>query len=151
MSISYGEAEAPLGATANAYINSLYQQAVSEGVSVFVASGDEGASISDANKRTPPTGSPSAALPRRRTTCRWGGPISAILHGHLRAPTGLANGTTYGSALSYVPEIPWDDSCAGRYGRPYWAFPPLSGARASATAFRVSSIYLDTTARQRGA
>ncbi len=24
-----------------------------------------------------------------------------------------ANSTTYGSALSYVPEIPWNDSCAG--------------------------------------
>ena len=23
-----------------------------------------------------------------------------------------ANGTTYGSALSYIPEIPWNDSCA---------------------------------------
>ena len=22
------------------------------------------------------------------------------------------NGTTYGSALSYIPEIPWNDSCA---------------------------------------
>ena len=52
MSISYGESEADDGATQNAYINSLYQQAVSEGVSVFVAAGDEGAASSDAGEST---------------------------------------------------------------------------------------------------
>ena len=37
-----------------------------------------------------------------------------------------SNGTTYGSALSYVPEIPWNDSCASEliagfegYGQTY--------------------------------
>src|ERR1019366_8366729 len=48
VSISAGEAEAQLGATANAYISSLYKQAVAEGVSVFVSSGDEGAASADA-------------------------------------------------------------------------------------------------------
>ena len=42
MSISYGECEAQNGATANAAYNSTYQQAVAEGVSVFVSAGDEG-------------------------------------------------------------------------------------------------------------
>jgi len=27
--------------------------------------------------------------------------------------TGISNTSTFGSALSYVPEIPWNDSCAG--------------------------------------
>ena len=49
VSISYGESEAENGATQNAYINSLYQQAAGEGVSVFVAAGDEGAASSDAD------------------------------------------------------------------------------------------------------
>ena len=47
VSISYGESESVLGASFNAYINSLYQQAVTEGVSVFVSSGDMGAASSD--------------------------------------------------------------------------------------------------------
>ena len=50
VSISYGEAEASLGATINVYINGLYQQAVAEGVSVFVSSGDEGAASADADE-----------------------------------------------------------------------------------------------------
>ncbi len=50
VSISYGEAEASLGASFNLYIKGLYQQAVAEGVSVFVSSGDEGAASADADR-----------------------------------------------------------------------------------------------------
>src|SRR5207244_4331303 len=47
MSISYGECETMNGATANAAYNSSYQQAVAEGVSLFVAAGDSGAAGCD--------------------------------------------------------------------------------------------------------
>ena len=47
VSISYGASEPELGAATNAYINSLYQTAAGEGVSVFVAAGDGGAAVSD--------------------------------------------------------------------------------------------------------
>lgn len=47
ISISYSAAESYLGSTFNAYINQLYQLAVLQGVSVFVASGDGGADESD--------------------------------------------------------------------------------------------------------
>ena len=40
VSMSYGECEAGNGASSNAAFNSTYQQAVTEGVSVFVSSGD---------------------------------------------------------------------------------------------------------------
>ncbi len=43
MSVSYGDCEADNGATANAAFSSAFKQAVSEGVSVFVSAGDEGA------------------------------------------------------------------------------------------------------------
>ena len=48
ISISYGECEAYNGGSSNAAINSLFQQAVAEGKSVFVAAGDEGAASCDA-------------------------------------------------------------------------------------------------------
>jgi subtilase family serine protease len=47
MSVSYGQCETENGAAANAAYNSVYQQAVAEGVSVFVAAGDSGASGCD--------------------------------------------------------------------------------------------------------
>lgn len=49
VSISYGECEVENGATANASYVTAYQQAVTEGMSVFVASGDEGAASCDAD------------------------------------------------------------------------------------------------------
>ena len=49
MSISYGECEAENGASSNAAFSALYQQAVAEGISVFVSAGDEGAASCDAN------------------------------------------------------------------------------------------------------
>src|SRR5262249_34566888 len=49
VTLSYGECEAGNGASANAAFSAVYQQAVAEGVSVFVSSGDEGAASCDAN------------------------------------------------------------------------------------------------------
>jgi subtilase family serine protease len=65
VSISYGECEAALGTAGNAAFASTYQQAVAEGVSVFVSAGDEGAAGCDA-------GHPGAfAVQRRRRRYRF--------------------------------------------------------------------------------
>ena len=55
VSISYGESESDAGASFNAYISALYQQAVTEGVSVFVSSGDKARQV-----RTP-----AISIPKR--------------------------------------------------------------------------------------
>jgi subtilase family serine protease len=47
VSISYGEAESANGAAANLAFKNAYAQAVAEGVSIFVSSGDEGAASVD--------------------------------------------------------------------------------------------------------
>ncbi|HEV2169523.1 MAG TPA: protease pro-enzyme activation domain-containing protein, partial [Candidatus Binatus sp.] len=114
VSISYGEAEASLGATTNAYINSLYQQAVAEGVSVFVSSGDEGASIADINAPYATHGIAVSGY----TSTPYNVSVGGTDFGDTYAKTtntywSSTNGATYGSALSYVPEIPWNNSCAG--------------------------------------
>ncbi len=48
LSLSYGECEAANGAALNAAFSGTYQQAAAEGISVFVAAGDEGAASCDA-------------------------------------------------------------------------------------------------------
>src|SRR5208337_4641896 len=48
ISVSYGICEAENGQAANAIFNAAYQQAAAEGISVFVAAGDEGAAACDA-------------------------------------------------------------------------------------------------------
>ena len=48
ISISYGECETENGAAANASFSAAFQQATAQGISVFVAAGDEGAASCDA-------------------------------------------------------------------------------------------------------
>ena len=50
ISMSFSECEAALGAAGNATYRHAYQQAVAEGISVFVSTGDEGAASCDANQ-----------------------------------------------------------------------------------------------------
>jgi hypothetical protein len=49
VSMSYGECESDLGVSDNAAWSDLWQQAVLERITVFVAAGDEGAAICDAD------------------------------------------------------------------------------------------------------
>ena len=114
MSVSFGVCEAGNGAAANAAYNAAYQQAVTEGVSVFVAAGDEGAASCDAGF--------GAAVHGIGVNGYASTPYNVAVGGTDFADTYLAttdtywsatNSATYGSALSYIPEIPWNDSCAG--------------------------------------
>ncbi len=114
VSISYGEPEVDLGQGGNAYINSLYQQAASEGVSVFVSSGDEGAVSGDADASAATHGISVSGF----TSTPYDVSVGGTDFGDTYAGTASSywkstNSSTYGSALSYVPEIPWNDSCAG--------------------------------------
>jgi subtilase family serine protease len=114
ISDSYGFCEAANGVTMNAAINSAAQQAVAEGVSVFVAAGDEGAASCDAGFSVATHGigvSSSASTPYNVAV---GGTDFADTSQHTTSTYwGSTNSATYGSALSYIPEIPWNDSCAG--------------------------------------
>jgi len=113
ISMSYGICEAFTGVTANASYNSTYQQAVAEGVSVFVSSGDAGAAACDHGATTATHGigvSSSSTTPYNVAV--GGTDFADTSLGTTSTYWGTTNSSTYGSALSYVPEIPWNDSCA---------------------------------------
>ncbi|MGC1686937.1 MAG: protease pro-enzyme activation domain-containing protein [Candidatus Acidiferrales bacterium] len=113
VSISYGECEASNGAAANASYSSAYQQAVAESVSVFVSSGDEGAASCDANKANATHGIGISGFTSTIYNVSVGGTdFGDSFAGTNTTYWGSTNGTTFGSALSYIPEIPWNDSCA---------------------------------------
>ena len=112
VSLSYGECEAENGASSNAAFNLLYQQAVAEGVSIFVSAGDEGAASCDAGLRVATHGIRSAHSLPRLTTSRWVVPTLDSYSGTNDNYWSKTNSAIYGSALSYIPETPWDDSCA---------------------------------------
>src|SRR5208283_2083135 len=115
MSISYGECEAINGASANAAFNSTYQQAVTEGVSVFVAAGDAGAAM--CSRSTYNDADTYGIGVSGYTSTPYNVSVGRTDYGDTYAGTSstywnATNSSTYGSAKSYVPEIPWNDSCA---------------------------------------
>ena len=113
VSISYGECEAGLGAAGNATYNYAYQQAASEGVSVFVSSGDEGAASCDANEPAATLGISVSGFASTPYNVAVGGTDFGDTYAGSNPQYWKANNNaTYGSAKSYVPEIPWNDSCA---------------------------------------
>jgi subtilase family serine protease len=114
ISISYGECEALNGATANAAYTAAYQQAVAAGVSLFVAAGDSGAAACDQDASAATDGIGVNAFASTPYNVAVGGTDFGDTYqgtsSHYWGPTN--NASPYGSALSYIPEIPWDDSCA---------------------------------------
>jgi subtilase family serine protease len=113
ISISYGQCEAENGAASNAAFSSAFQQAVTEGVSVFVAAGDEGAASCDAGATGATHGIGVSAWASTPYNVAVGGTdFGDSYAGTNSTYWNSTNSPTYGSALSYIPEIPWDDSCA---------------------------------------
>src|SRR5713226_9137156 len=113
MSISYGECETVNGAAANAAYNVAYQQAVTEGVSVFVASGDSGAAGCDNGVAQATHGIGANAFASTPYNVAVGGTdFSDTYSGTNATYWNSSNTPAFGSAISYIPEIPWNDSCA---------------------------------------
>ena len=114
VSISYGEAEAVNGAAANAAYNFAYQQAVAEGVSIFVSAGDEGAASAD-NGSVATHGIGVSGFTSTPYNVSVGGTDFGYTPDNVPASTywRATNAANYSSALSYIQEIPWNDSCAG--------------------------------------
>jgi subtilase family serine protease len=137
MSVSYGECELGQGTAGNVAFYNLWQQAAAEGISVFVATGDSGSPACDddednyyGNPYVAQYGlsvSGMASTPFNTavggTDFSWCQPYynsSGSFAGCASSSTSQGspaywatsnNGTTGASALGYVPEIPWNDTC----------------------------------------
>jgi hypothetical protein len=116
ISISYGECEAFNGAASNAAYNAIYQQGVAEGISIFVSSGDEdagGCDVSDQAVFTVTHGIAVNALASTPYNVAVGGTDFSDTYSNTNSTYwNVTNTPTFGSVKSYVPEIPWNDSCA---------------------------------------
>lgn len=148
MSLSYGECEELNGATANLAYKSAYEQAVAEGVSVFVAAGDDGAATCDAGQMQSTHGITVSAFASTPDNVAVGGTDFGDTAERLTSDYwNSSNTTVYSSAKSYVPEIPWNNSCASVL---LSAYITGSGITYGQSGFCNSSIgqdyYLTTTA-----
>jgi hypothetical protein len=136
MSMSYGECEAFNGAGSNAAFSSAFQQAVTEGVSFFVSAGDQGAASCSANSQESSdtygigvSGWASTPYNVAVGGTDFGDTYDASLPGGLPLSTywNSSNSSTYESAKSYIPEIPWNDSCASLLGAEFSGFTTTYG------------------------
>jgi subtilase family serine protease len=113
VSISYGDSETNDGEAANASISSMYQQAVTEGVSVFVSAGDQAAAASDRGNNEATNGINVSGWASTVYNVAVGGTDFSDTYSNTNGNYWSSSNTgVYGSAFSYIPEIPWNDSCA---------------------------------------
>jgi len=129
ISMSYGECEAENGASANAAYNSAFQQAAGLGISVFVSAGDEGAASCDAGANGATHGIGVSGFASTPNNVAVGGTdFGDTYAGSNSTYWNSTNTSTYGSAKSYIPEIPWNDSCAGQLLASYLGYGAVYGA-----------------------
>jgi subtilase family serine protease len=127
MSLSYLGCETVQGPSGNAYINSLWQQAALEGVSVFVAAGDNGAADCDNFSEPSPNwaeaGIAANGLASTSYNVATGGTDFLDTSEDTNSTYWTATNNSAGkSARSYIPETPWNDSCASSILSNYYGY-----------------------------
>ncbi|MGB6745872.1 MAG: protease pro-enzyme activation domain-containing protein, partial [Terracidiphilus sp.] len=111
MNISFGSCESSAGSSSVTFWNTLFQQAAVEGISVFVSSGDSGASGCDTAFATPPA-SPAANSPNSICSSSYATCVGGTEFNDASDPStywSSANGTGLKSVLSYIPEGGWNE------------------------------------------
>jgi subtilase family serine protease len=113
ISVSWAVCEADNGAAMNAAFNRLYQQAAAEGISVFVASGDSGASTCAPGPEATFSGIGVNGWGVSQYAVSVGGTDFSDTFSRTTSHYWKANtGAPWSTARSYIPEIPWNDNCA---------------------------------------
>lgn len=111
INISYGDCESDAGQSGVNFWDTLFQQAAAEGITVFVSSGDSGASgceIAFAPPvATPPAISPNYICSSSYATCVGGTEFNDTTN--TSTYWGASNGTNLASAAQYIPEGGWNE------------------------------------------
>ena len=109
MSTSFGACESSMGSGENLFYNNLWQQAAAEGITAFVSAGDSGASGCDAGGSSTGSGVAVNGLATTPYNVCVGGTEFNEGSGTYWNPPSSSNFT---SALSYIPEMAWNESGA---------------------------------------
>ncbi len=166
VSVSYGVCEVVNGNGGNASFTTTYQQAAAQGISVFGASGDEGPS-SCSNEFANGASYDQASLGISGWTSTpynvsvGGTDFEDVYNAKLNSVPlstywNASNTADFGSAKSYIPEIPWNDACASTliadYARGSFNTYGASGTGMCNTSpYNTANGYLSTGAASGGA
>jgi uncharacterized membrane protein len=120
ITLSYGSCEAGMGSSELSFYNALWKEAASQGQSVMVSAGDSSAAGCD-NPNS------NSAAYGRAINGLCSSPYATCVGGTQFADTAnpgqywLPNNTsTYGSAISYIPETVWNESGSVSGGSGLW-------------------------------
>jgi hypothetical protein len=113
ISVSYGECESHLGNAGNHFFQSLWEQAAAQGITVLVSSGDDGSAGCD-DQDVEAVAASGLGVNGFAST-----PFNVAVGGTDFDDIGAqssywnsTNTTALGSAISYIPETTWNESCA---------------------------------------
>jgi pseudomonalisin len=122
MSLSFGSCESSQGSSQNQFWNSLWQQAAAEGMSVMVSSGDSGAAGCDSSSsKTARSGLGINGLCSPPfSTCVGGTEFDDTSNPSAFWAASNTSGTL-SSALSYIPEMVWNESGTVSGGSQLWS------------------------------
>ena len=118
MTASYGECELGLGSAGNSAFNTIWQQGATEGISIFESSGDQGS----AGCSSQDTAAPNADQIGLQVNGMASSPYVTAVGGTdftwsftsngTATYWNTSNGTQLQTAKGYMPEIPWNSTCA---------------------------------------
>lgn len=113
LNVSYGTCEPALGTEGNQFYSQIWEQAAAQGITVFVAAGDSGSAVCDQNQLAAQYGLTVNGIASTPYNIAVGG---TDLYGTFTDPAvywkPTNDPTTLESVISYIPELPWNNSCA---------------------------------------
>ena len=115
MSESYGQCELGLGTAGNQFYSALWEQAAAQGITVFVAAGDQGSATCDSFQGYTPQPAQYGLAVSGIASTPFNVAVGGTDFNDFQNPLTYWNtanaSTTQASAKSYIPETTWNDSC----------------------------------------
>ena len=114
MSESFGVCEPVLGTAGNQFYNAIWEQAAAQGISVMVSAGDNGSAGCDdfTTEKTATAGLAVSGIASTPFNVAVGGTDFDDVGTQTTFWSSTNAAGSRASALGYIPEIPWNDSCA---------------------------------------
>lgn len=150
MTVSFGLCEADMSDAQISFYHLLWQQAAAEGITVFVSSGDAGASgCNNPEDRSTAFGFGVNGLASTPYNVAVGG--TEFNDADLNTYWNLNNNKNSASAIGYIPEAVWNESCAENvatsftncYFPPYYLYSYAGGGGASSCVTRTTDDFGD--------
>jgi len=114
---SFGVCEYFMGTADNTFYNQLWQQAAAQGITVTVAAGDGGSALCDRNAETQGPAQYGISVSGTAST-PYNIAVGGTDFGDAADPTSFwsssNNSTTLASALGYIPETSWNNTCTNQ-------------------------------------